>query len=259
MIAVIGMTDVLLARIASRRARNSISANSFCFRSSFSAMASTMKSASRTASVRSTHGCTRSAALSSSPRSRRLAAIRDCTVSRFWTTVSVMFTSWPASANTCAMPCPIKPAPTTAMRAFAISARRIAAVGVEDMAGVKIRRLGGEEEQWPGEIGRLAEAALWHAGDESFAHRGGALVVLIHPGGQRRAEHCRPDGIHRDAGVAPFAAERLGDAVDRRFRGAIGGVAGRMAQQTARRRHQNDLAAAVLRQHLLAGGTRHQP
>ena len=59
--------------------------------------------------------------------------------------------------------------------------------------------------------------------------------------------------------AAPFAAERLGDAVDRRLRGAIGGVAGRMAEQPARRRHQDDLAARALLEHLPAGGARHQP
>ena len=56
-----------------------------------------------------------------------------------------------------------------------------------------------------------------------------------------------------------LAAERLGDAVDRRLRRAIGGVAGGMAEQAARRRHQDDLAAAALLQHLPAGGARHQP
>ena len=59
--------------------------------------------------------------------------------------------------------------------------------------------------------------------------------------------------------AAPFAAERLGDAVDRRLRRAIGGVAGRMAEQPARRRHQDDLAALALLEHLPAGGARHQP
>src|ERR1700728_3204096 len=107
--------------------------------------------------------------------------MRAVTVSRFFTTVSVIFTSWPASAKTCAMPWPIRPAPTTAMRAFAISASRIAAVGVEDVAGVKIRRLGGEEEQRPGKIGRLAEAAFWHPGNKALANCGRALVVLVNP------------------------------------------------------------------------------
>ena len=32
-----------------------------------------------------------------------------------------------------------------------------------------------------------------------------------------------------------------------------------MAEQPARRRHQDDLAAAALLEHLLAGGARHQP
>src|SRR5215471_15261837 len=118
--------------------------------------------------------------------------MRDATVSRLLTTVSVIFTSWPASANTCAMPWPIRPAPMTAMRApatsRAISARRVAAVGVEDVAGVEIRRLGGEEQKRPGEVRRLAEAAPRHAGDEALAHGGGAFGILVHPGGERRAE-----------------------------------------------------------------------
>ena len=47
----------------------------------------------------------------------RCAASR---VSRLGLCESVMVTSWPASANTCAMPWPIRPAPMTAMRAFAV-------------------------------------------------------------------------------------------------------------------------------------------
>ena len=87
----------------------------------------------------------------------------------------------------------------------------------------------------------------------------GALVVAEHPGGQRRAEHGRRDGVDRDSGRSPFAAQGARDAVDRRFRGAIGRVAGGMAEQPARRRHQDDLAALALRQHLPAGSARDQP
>ena len=68
-----------------------------------------------------------------------------------------------------------------------------------------------------------------------------------------------PMRIDGDAGVAPLAAERLGDAVDRRLRRAIGGVAGGMAEQPARRRHQDDFAALPLLEHLPAGRARHQP
>ena len=56
---------------------------------------------------------------------------------------------------------------------------------------------------------------------------------------QRRAKDGRAERIDGDAGLAPFAAERLGDAVDRRFRRAVGGIAGRMAEQAAGRRHQD--------------------
>ena len=137
--------------------------------------------------------------------------------------------------------------------------RRVAAVGVEDVAGVEVRRLRREEQQRPGEIGRLAQAALRHAREEARAHGLAALVVGEHPFGERRAEDRRPERVHGDAGAAPLAAERLGDAVDRRLRRAIGGVAGGMAEQPARRRHQDDLAALPLLEHLPAGGARHQP
>src|SRR4051812_38466746 len=116
------------------------------------------------------------------------------------------------------MPWPIRPAPITAMRALAefaaMSACRVAAIRVEDVAGVEVRGPGGEEQERAGEVGWLAQAALRHAGDEALAHRGGALGVLVHPGGERQAENGRRDGVDRDAGVAPLAAERLGDAVD---------------------------------------------
>src|SRR5215472_16961425 len=142
------------------------------------------------------------------------------------------------------MPWPISPAPTTAIRGFAItkSARRVPAVRIEDMAGVEIRRLGGEEEKRAGEIGRLSKPALGNARDESLAHGGRALVVFVHPGGERGPEHGRRNGIDGYSRIAPLTAQRLGDAVDGRFRGAIGGVTRRVAEQAARRRHEYDLA-----------------
>src|SRR5271156_312015 len=149
--------------------------------------------------------------------------MRAVTVSRFWVNESVMVTSWPATANTCAMPWPMRPAPTTAMRAFAgsavILARRVAAVGVEDVAGVEVGGFRGEEQERTGEIGRLAEPPLGHAGEKALTHRVGALVVLEHPLRQRRAEDCGAERVDGDAGLAPLAAERFGDAVDRRLRG----------------------------------------
>src|SRR5690348_7974741 len=175
-------------------------------------------------------------------------------------TASVMVTSWPARANTCAMPWPMRPAPTTAMRAFAIaSPRRVAAVGIEHVAGVEVRRFRREEQKRPRQVLRLAEPAFWYTGKETFAYRLRPFRVLIHPGGEWRAEDGRAERIHRDAGLTPFAAQCLGDAVYRRLRRAIGGVARRMPEQPARRRTQDHLATLALLEHLPAGGARHQP
>src|SRR5215831_9835213 len=212
-------------------------------------------------------GRTRSTALGSSPRSRRLVLMRLLTVSRLGASASVMVTSWPASANTCAMPWPIRPAPMTAILALLMltqpcpgrgparsggplirdrsrlrvcngpgsavqhfvlrwardthSARRIAAIGVEDVTGVEVRRLRREEQERPRQIGRLAKPAFRHACDEALAHCRRALVVLVHPSREGRAEDRGRDRVDGDAGVAPFTAERLGDSVDRRLRSAI--------------------------------------
>ena len=68
-----------------------------------------------------------------------------------------------------------------------------------------------------------------------------------------------PESVDGDAGLTPFAAQGLGDAVDGGLGGAIGGVAGGMAEQPARRRGEDHLAAAALFEHLLAGGARHDP
>src|SRR5487761_993117 len=106
------------------------------------------------------------------------------------------------------MPWPISPAPTTATRVLASSTRRVTAIGIENVSGIEIGSLRGEEQERAGKIGRLAKATLRHARQEAFAHRRRALVVLVHPCGERRAEHRRPNGIHRDVGVAPFATER---------------------------------------------------
>ena len=43
------------------------------------------------------------------------------------------------------------------------SAGGVTAVGVEDVTGIKVGSGGGEKQQWASEIGRLAEAPLWHA------------------------------------------------------------------------------------------------
>src|SRR5665647_3301348 len=137
--------------------------------------------------------------------------------------------------------------------------RRVAAVGVKDVAGVEIRRLGGKEQQRSGEILGLAQAALGHAGEETLAHGLRPLGVLIHPGGERRPKHGRPQRVDGDAGVAPFTAQGFGDAIYCRLGCAISGIAGRMAEQSARGGSEDDLTALALSQHLLAGGARHQP
>src|SRR6202167_6872790 len=114
------------------------------------------------------------------------------------------------------------------------------------MAGVEVGRFGREEEEGAGEIFRLTEPSLRHAGEETRAHGPAALVVGEHPFGEWRAENRRAKCGDGDAVAAEFAAESLGDAIDRRLRRAIGAVVRRMAEKSARRRHQNDLAAASL-------------
>src|SRR5579863_8948892 len=101
------------------------------------------------------------------------------------------------------------------MRALASSTRRVTAIGIEDVPSVKIGGLGSQEQERTCEVGRFAKPALRYAREKSFAHRGRTLVVLVHPRGERRAEHRRSDGIHGNSRVTPFAAERLGHAVDR--------------------------------------------
>src|SRR6185312_7805872 len=104
----------------------------------------------------------------------------------------------PASANTCAMPWPMSPAPITAMRAFAIaSPRRVTAVGVKHVAGVEVRGFRGEEQKRSREVFGLAQPALRHAGEEAFAHGLRPFCVLVHPSRQRRTEDGWTECIHR--------------------------------------------------------------
>src|SRR5690606_20960198 len=110
-----------------------------------------------------------------------------------------------------------------------------AAVRVEDVTSVEIRRAGSEKEQRACEIFRLAETADRHAREKSLANLFGALSVLEHPLRERRTKDGRTERIDRDAGCAQFATERLGDAVDRRLGGAIGNIAGGVSEQSARR------------------------
>ena len=80
------------------------------------------------------------------------------------------------------------------------------------------------------------------------------VVVLEHPGRQRRAKHRRRNRIDRDAVLAPLAPECPGESVGRGLGGAVGGVAGRMAELAARGGHEHDLAAAALCDHPPAEG-----
>ena len=82
MMLVIGITEVLEASTASGLAWASTVAKIFCFSSRFSSAASTTKSAWATASPRSAQGVMRSTAVGSSPRSRRLVAMRSRRESR---------------------------------------------------------------------------------------------------------------------------------------------------------------------------------
>ena len=186
-------------------------------------------------------------ALASSLSSSRLVAMRVGTVSRRAVSVFVIVTSWAVSASTWAMPWPMRPVPMTAMRAFvdlpssaAASRRRRKA-----RAGVKIGCLRSEEQERTGEVRWLAETPR-HAREEARAHRLAAFDCRRTSTGSAANEIRRAERIDGDAGLAEFAAECLGDAVDRRLRGAIGGISGGMAEQTARRRQQDDLAAAAV-------------
>ena len=82
------------------------------------------------------------------------------------------------------------------------------------MPGVEIRSFGSEEENWTGQIHRLAQAPYWDAGEKAGAHALGPLVIGIHPLGQWRTEDRWPQRVDGDACRSQFAAERLGDAVD---------------------------------------------
>ena len=166
MISVIGITEVLLARIVSGRTCFSISAKIFCFSAMSSSTASTTIIGIAHASARSATGRTRSTAVSSSPRSRRLAAMRGLAASSL-ALVRVGDRDVVAGEREHLRDAVAHQAGADdgdARLRRHQSARCVAAVGVEDVAGVEIRRLGGEEQQRPGEIGRLAQPALRHAG-----------------------------------------------------------------------------------------------
>src|SRR5262245_26899039 len=76
----------------------------------------------------------------------------------------------------------------------------IAAVGIENVAGIEIRSFRRQEQQWPGEIFRLAQPAFRHAGEEARARGLAAFVVGEHPGRERRTKHGWANRIYGDAG-----------------------------------------------------------
>src|SRR5262249_55579630 len=104
------------------------------------------------------------------------------------------------------------------------------AIGVENMPGVEVRRLRCEKQQRAREVGRLAEPTFRNAREEALAHFPRTISILKHPLCERRTKYGRSQRVDGDTGVAPLAAQRLGDAVDRRLRRAIGRVSSGVAQ-----------------------------
>src|SRR5262249_58261391 len=92
---------------------------------------------------------------------------------------------------------------------------RVAAISIENETGVKVRRPGGEEQQRPGQVFRLAQTTFRHPRKKSFAHGLSPFGVFIHPRRKWRAKDSRAQGVDGDTRLAPFATERLGDTVDR--------------------------------------------
>ena len=119
--------EVLLASTTSAPQARSRSANTRCFRTRFSLTASITRSAPATASGSEAHAVTRciaaaQAAGGASDRSARVSAAlrmfaRPCCSAA--AEASVIVTRRPATANSSAMPCPIRPAPITATRSIA--------------------------------------------------------------------------------------------------------------------------------------------
>jgi len=113
------ITDVLLARIVSGRTWRSISPKSFCFSGKSSETPRPRsRPAHRLGEVRARpHARDRALVFAEVAQIGGDARLRGAELAA---TASVMVTSWPASAKTCAMPWPMRPAPTTAMRALAM-------------------------------------------------------------------------------------------------------------------------------------------
>ena len=165
MIRPIGITEVLEARIASGRTARSTSAKICCLSARSSGAASMTQSASATQANR------RWAPHVSTALSSKIVEIRKDARPRFRARRHRVVDPdvVAGEAKTCAMPWPIRPPPRIAMRSGHSLSCRVAAVGVKDVTGVEVRRLGREEQQRPCEILWLAEPALWHAGEEAGA------------------------------------------------------------------------------------------
>src|SRR5712692_7506448 len=102
------------------------------------------------------------------------------------------------------------------------------------MPGIKIGRWRGQKQQRAREVVWLAQASLGNPGQESLANLARLVGVFEHPGCQRGAENRRRYCVHGYSRSAELAAERFSDAVDRRFRCAIGRVSCRMTKKAAR-------------------------
>ena len=157
-------------------------------------------------------------------------------------------------ANTCAMPCPIRPRAddcNDSARGHGTSPR-CSRRRRRGCARIKIRGARGEKQQRSREIFGLAQSAerdaRQHAARVAFAFSSSSNIHAVN--GERNT--VGRDGVDRDPVLAPLASQRLGEAVGRGFRGAVGAVAGRVAQLAARRGNEHHLAAATLRDDPLA-------
>ncbi len=114
MIGVTLITDVLVASTVLSRTSGSMRANNACLRARSSAIASTTRSAPATVASMPARTAMRSSAAASWSSAARLAATLAWTLSRTLALSSVIVTAWWLRANTCAIPCPISPAPMMA-------------------------------------------------------------------------------------------------------------------------------------------------
>jgi len=76
------------------------------------------------------------------------------------------------------------------------SARRVSTVGIEGMPCVKIGSARAQEKKRPGKIFRLAQSADRYARQEAATHVVSIVIVCEHPGGQGRSKHRWGDRIY---------------------------------------------------------------